>query len=313
MVFEEASGQTRPFTASLRLRSGYDAALLILQAEPELNEDGGYVTDLDGNPVVTSRTLTLTYAHLEAFRRQRITHIAFGLRGTYGYLALEELEGEAIRALMAKSGLSRLGSRFCVTLRPVTGSGPLPESASAAWESAALQAPLAQIRLEVVNGSSRVDITPALASARLLMDVSPALTSLGVEAQPADPDVVETVIGQKREEEPSVQEPEAAAREQALREASDTLEGRVEPTMRGLELARETLEAVLTQKGCSLSFFSDLSNPLDSLLVVPYTFSEAQAVPYTAILRTRPYLMASLATHGNGLYGLAFAGPRVLP
>jgi hypothetical protein len=309
MVFEESSGQTRPFTASLRLRSGYDAALLILQAEPELNEDGGYVTDLDGNPVVTGRTLTLTYAHLEAFRRQRITHIAFGLRGTYGYLDLEELQGEAIRALMAETGLPRLGSRFCVTLRPLTGNDPLPENASAAWESAALQAPLAQVRLEVVNGSRRVDIAPALASARLLMDVSPALAFPGQEVQPADPDVVETVIGQRREEEPDPKGPEVAAQEQALREASATLEGRVEPTAQGLELARQTLEAVLAERGCSLSFFTALSDPLDSLLVVPYTFSEAQAVPYTAILRTRPYLMASLATHGNGLYGLAFAGP----
>lgn len=309
MIFEADSGQTRPFTASLRLRSGYDAALLILRAEPELNEDGGYVTDMDGNPVVTGRTLTLTYAHLEAFRRQRITHIAFGLQGIYGYLELPELQGEAVRALMTDAGLSRLGARFCITLRPVTGIDPLLESASAAWDSVALQAPVAQVRMEVASGSRHVDITRAMNSARLLMDVSSVLTYHGGETQINDPDVVETVIGQRLEKEPTDKEPQATAQIKALQEASATLEGLIEPTSTGLELARQTLEQVLHQRGCSLSFFSDIANPLDSLLVVPYTFSETQAVPYTAILRTKPYLIASLVTHGNGLYGLAFTAP----
>lgn len=311
MITEEGSGKPRPFTPSLRLRSGYDAALLILQAEPELNEDGGYVTDLDGNPVVTGRTLTLTYTHLESMRRQRITHIAFGLNGTFCYLELEELRQEAVNALRTEGDIPRVGSYFAITLSPVTGSAALPEGAPSAQESAALQAPLAQVRLELVNGSRRLDITSVLPSARLLMDVSPALTSLGQEARSPEQDVEETVLGESRQATPpSQEEPD---HDQAVQEAADTLEGRVDPTAQGLELARQTLEEVLRQKGCSLSFFAALSHPLDSLLVVPYTLSEAQAMPYTAVLRTRPYLMASLVPHGNGLYGLAFTGLSTQP
>ncbi len=310
MLTEALSGKVRPFTPSLRLRPGYDAALLILQGEPELRADGGYATDLDGNPIVTGRTLTLTYTHLEHLRRQRITHIAFGLEGAYCYLALEDLRGEALEALMAREGLTRLGSRFAFTLTPVAGGGALPQDAPAALDSAALGAPLAQVRLELVKGSARLDITPALPSARLLMDVSPALTLWGGEASSSDPEVEETVLGQSRQTQAPAQDaPEASQEAQAVRDAADALQGRVEPTTQNLELARQTLEQVLRELGCSLRFFTDLAHPLDSLLVVPYTFSEAQAIPYTAVLRTRPYLMAPLAAHGNGLYGLAFASP----
>ena len=139
------------------------------------------------------------------------------------------------------------------------------------------------------------------------MDVSPALTLWGGAASPSDPEVEETVLGQPRQTQAPAQDaPESS---QAIRDAADALQGRVEPTTQNLELARQTLEQVLRELGCSLRFFTDLSHPLDSLLVVPYTFSEAQAIPYTAVLRTRPYLMAPLAAHGNGLYGLAFASP----
>ena len=44
-VTDLIDGRERPATPTLRLRGGYDSALLILNAEPERNADGGYATD----------------------------------------------------------------------------------------------------------------------------------------------------------------------------------------------------------------------------------------------------------------------------
>ena len=59
-VTDLIDGRERPATPTLRLRGGYDSALLILNAEPELNADGGYATDLDGNKLVRGRRLTIS-------------------------------------------------------------------------------------------------------------------------------------------------------------------------------------------------------------------------------------------------------------
>ncbi len=294
MVTDSESGGVRPFTASLRLRPGYNAALLILQAEPELNKDGGYATDLDGNPLVRGRRLTLTYAHLQHFKAQRITHIAFGLEGTFCFLNLEELQGEAIESIMVKNAIPRMGTKFTVTVSPILSPGAVPAEASAALEPAELKHPVTDVRMELANQGNVWDIAPVQRSARVLFDASALLETEPVVEKN---DISETVIGKKPQ--PAAVNPDQTLASQALA----GIEGREEPTVELMELARQVVQRQMEQLGYSLRYYADRAVTLDSKLVVPYTASEAEVAIYTAILQTRPYLMTPVAK--GGLYGLA--------
>ena len=119
-VTDLIDGKERPVTPSLRLRGGYDSALLILNAEAEFAKDGGYETDLDGNRVYRGRRLTLTYSMMANLRDQRIDYVAFGLNGVCVLVRLEDLQqGENLARLMEENGVRRLGTVFHIDLEPV--------------------------------------------------------------------------------------------------------------------------------------------------------------------------------------------------
>ena len=115
-------------------------ALLILNAEPELNADGGYATDLDGNKLVRGRRLTISYSMLNNLARQNVDYIAFGLDGVMALVDLQELRsGEAVAELMEREGISKSsGTRFQVDLEPVTADTQLAQSEASAQEAADL-------------------------------------------------------------------------------------------------------------------------------------------------------------------------------
>jgi hypothetical protein len=73
-------------------------------------------------------------------------------------------------------------------------------------------------------------------------------------------------------------------------------------TANDMELVLKLMKDRLRKLGAKLNFFSAKTETLDSRLVVPYTASEAETYPYTAVMRTSPYLMVRHAR--NGLYGL---------
>ena len=136
---------------TLRLRGGYDSALLILNAEPELNADGGYATDLDGNKLVRGRRLTISYSMLNNLARQNVDYIAFGLDGVMALVDLQELRsGEAVAELMEREGISKSsGTRFQVDLEPVTADTQLAQSEASAQEAAELGEKLMRVSVKV--------------------------------------------------------------------------------------------------------------------------------------------------------------------
>lgn len=296
MVTDVGDGKVRPFTPSLRLRPGYDTALLILEAEPELNADGGYATDMDGNPQLRGRRLTLTYTHLQHMRNQRITHVAFGLNGTYCLIDLSELQTEATQQLMAQGGMARRGSHFTFTLTPISDRDAVPETALSAAEHAMLREPVTEIRMEAVGSGTAVDIAPALHSARVMFDAS---SLFQVQAESENPDIAETVIGKKADPKALEQAQEDAD----LQTAADGIAGVTQPTIQLMELAEEVAQRQIKRFGYSLLHYQSEPQKLDSKLVVPYTASEAETALYTAILCTKPYLMAHVPQ--GGFYGLA--------
>ncbi len=280
LVSDPTDRRVRPFTPELRLRRGYDEALLILTGEPEINDDGGYATDADGNVIQGPRTLTLMGSQLSHFRRQHITALAFRLGDALVMFTLSDLESDAVREGVEAAGMSRMGLKYQVTLTPVNSVADLAQYPDGARTDRALGASMAGVRIEAVNGGQTLDIAPLMPSATLAFDASALLA----EAAQTTPEIGEAIGGR-----PAGQTEDDGA------VTTDVME----------LMQRLTLERLQTL-GTRLNYYTltDIQT-LDSALVVPYTASEAEATPYTAVLHVSPYLRARLAH--SGLYGLALS------
>lgn len=281
LVSDPDDRRTRPFTPELRLRHGYDQAMVIIQAEPEINDDGGYATDADGRVVLSPRTLTLSPFQLSRFKGQRITALAFRLEDVMCILDLADLTAEPVRTAMAEAGMSQSGAKYQVTLTPVNSVNELSDYPEDVQLDRALGAVMMHVQIQVRNGTQVLDIAPLLPSART------AFGAAGILA--ADPgeeaDIAETTLGGQSEEE----------QEAAL-------------TTDAMELLQRTTLERLQAVGARLNYYEGGTETLDSQLVVPYTASEADAFPYTALMRTSPFLLVRHSR--NGLYGLA---PTITP
>ena len=294
-VTDLIDGRERPATPTLRLRGGYDSALLILNTEPELNADGGYATDLDGNRLVRGRRLTITYSMLNNLGRQNVDYIAFGLDGVMVLVDLEELRsGEGVAALMKQEGIAKSSAtRFQIDLEPVTVNTQLAPSESAAGDAARLGEKLMRVSVKISSGSQRVDIAPVLRNASVLFDASALLED---DLTPADGgEVTETVKGRPvsggaSEEQARMQAAVAAAKGEA--EADEEL----------LDLTLEMLNEHIRQRSTTLLRYDGGEIALDTTAVVPYTSSESSRAMFRALMRTRPYLTTELTK--SGLYGL---------
>ncbi|MDD3409863.1 MAG: hypothetical protein PHY12_03550, partial [Eubacteriales bacterium] len=279
LVTDTLDRKARPFTPSLRLKHGYDEAMLIVQAEAEINKDGGYETDMDGKIVWRGRTLTLTLSQLRHFKAQHITRIGFRLDNMMCLLDLADLTGEKATLLRKDSDLSLQGARYVITLQPMQTLDDLDGMSDNVKRAWTLGMPMTAVSVELRSGGEAIDLTPALGSLRLLYDASSLLS----EQAAASPEISEVVIGRKQSE------PEA------------------DVTVDTMELVAELAQKQLASIGCELWRY-DGKGALDSSLVVPYTASESQAMPFTAVMQTQPYLIAK--SDGNGLYGLSLQWAR---
>lgn len=295
-VTDLIDGRERPATPTLRLRGGYDSALLILNAEPELNADGGYATDLDGNRLVRGRRLTISYQMLNNLGRQNIDYIAFGLDGVLVLVDLEELRsGKAVAELMKQEGIEKSsGTRFQVDLEPVTAKTQLAQSEAGAEDAARLGEKLMRVSVRVSSGSGRVDLGPALDNASVLFDASGLLQSEAAQAA-KDDDVTETVGGRPVQKQTSAQDARVEAAAAAAR-------GEAEASGELLDLTLRLLNDRIRLNATALMRYENGEKALDTKAVVPYTASESNLAMFRALMRTRPYLTAEFTK--SGLYGL---------
>ena len=295
-VTDLIDGRERPATPTLRLRGGYDSALLILNAEPELNADGGYATDLDGNKLVRGRRLTISYSMLNNLGRQNVDYIAFGLDGVMAMVDLEELRSsEAVADLLKQEGISKSSAtRFQIDLEPVTADTQLAQSEAGAQEAAQLGEKLMRVSVKVSSGSRRVDIAPVLKNASVLFDASGLLESDLAVTQTGD-DVTETVAGKPVTSGTDGQD-------QRMQAAVAAAKGEAEADEELLDLTLEMLNEHIRMNDTTLLRYDGGEKKLDTTAVVPYTASESNRAMFRAVMRTRPYLTAQLSK--SGLYGL---------
>ena len=293
-VTDLADKRERPFTPSLRLRGGYDSALLILNAEAELNADGGYATDLDGNRIVRGRRLTVSYSMLSKLKRQHVDFLAFGLDGVMVLMDLDDLrDNPKLDKLMNQHDVPKSGNtRFQIDLEPVTSAAALTGEESSAAGAAQLGEKLMRVSARVSYGSTSVDIAPALTGAQVLFDAS-GLLEAGESAPGAG--ITETVNGK----------PVSAAADvrQAQEEAAIAgARGETQTNEQLLEVVQELLDSHVRAHGTTLMRYDARENALKTGAVVPYTASEEGLAAFRALMRTRPYLTAGFTQ--SGLYGL---------
>lgn len=298
-VTDLIDGRERPATPTLRLRGGYDSALLILNAEPELNADGGYATDLDGNKLVRGRRLTISYSMLNNLGRQNVDYIAFGLDGVMAMVDLEELRSsEAVADLLKQEGISKSSAtRFQIDLEPVTADTQLAQSEAGAQEAAQMGEKLMRVSVKVSSGSRRVDIAPVLKNASVLFDASGLLESDLAVTQTGD-DVTETVAGKPVTSGTDGQD-------QRMQAAVAAAKGEAEADEELLDWTLQLLNDHIRLHSTTLLRYDGGEKTLDTTAVVPYTASESNRAMFRAVMRTRPYLTAQLSK--SGLYGLGEA------
>ena len=256
--------------------------MIILQAEPEINDDGGYATDEDGNVELRGRTLSMTAFHLSRFKSQRITALGFRLDDAMCVLDLSDLTSDTVREAMSEAGMPMIGTHYQITLDPVNSVSDLKDYPEDAQTAKALGAQMMGVRIELQNGATVLDISSLVPSARTMFDASKLLA----EETKTSPEISEVTVGQQNG--------------QTVDENSLTTDV--------MELVQKLLLDKLKALGTVFNYYAQKTETLDSQLVVPYTASEAEALPFTAVMKTSPYLMAKL--HRNGLYGL---GQTTLP
>ena len=277
LVTDSETHETRPFTPELRLKRGYDQAMIILRAEPEINTDGGYVTDADGNIELRGRTLTLSAYHLNNFKRQHITTVGFRLDDAMMILDFSDLTSDKVRKAMTDAGIPAIGTVYQITFTPVNSVSDLKDYPEKVQTEKALGARMMGMRVELKNGSQMLDISALLPSAQAVFDIS---TLLAEESETSQ-EISEVTIGKKAG--------------QTVDENSVTTDT--------MELVQKLMLDKLKKLGTLFQYYAAKIEKLDSQLVVPYTASETEALTYTAVMKTSPFLIAKF--HKNGLYGLS--------
>jgi len=276
LVMDTETRKNKPFTPELRLKRGYNQAMIILQAEPEINSDGGYATDEDGNVQLRARTLSLSAFHLNRFRSQNITALGFRLGNAMCTLDLSDLISEKVRDAMAQAGMPALGTHYQITLTPVNSVSDLLDYPVSVQDAKALGAQMMGMRIELQNGSTVLDVSQMIPSARMMFDASELLAAAG----DTSPEITEVAVGRKDG--------------QTGEDSSLTTDV--------MELVQKLMLEKLKTAGVTLNYYADKAETLDSQLVVPYTASETEALPFTAVMKTSPFLMAKYTR--NGLYSL---------
>ncbi len=276
MVIDGIDGKMRPFSPSLRLMPRHDNALLILRAEAELSPDHGYETDRDGRVIYRPRTLLLTLDKIKRLQRQSISHILFELNGTGVMLALSDLRAQAMQDTLHDQQALLTQGRFCVSLEPITGQDDLLPGEESAETAARLSLPLMRVGVSFQTATNQViDVTGALSE--LTVAFAQDELSLPEEEGQASADIVKTRDGR------IVTAPAA--------ETTNEYEQRFELALH--RMARE---------GTVMCRYGALPASLDTLLIVPYTSSEEEAL-YRSLMQGATYLMTRVQS--GGLYGVS--------
>ena len=181
LVYVPGTNQVRPFSPSLRLNAD-ENVLLHIQAEADLNKDGGYLTDADGRLAYAPRALELTYSQVTRMIRQGVSHISFRLKDMQVTAALSDLMNDQVKALSKNPE----GLKFRFTIEP----GPELGQEEAAIKAARPVTDIYRVSVQAVDGRTEHDIAPLLTTLGVTMAMESSarlMESMGLYDEAAFP------------------------------------------------------------------------------------------------------------------------------
>ena len=122
VVFSTEDQQMRPFNPSLSWNEETDEVLLRIRTEAELNKDGGYVTDADGNPLWTGRYLSMGWAGVRQLHDIGVDAVSLNCHDAALTVRLEDLLSDEMQELVRAQGGSLRDAYFRLTVEPVEAS-----------------------------------------------------------------------------------------------------------------------------------------------------------------------------------------------
>ena len=122
-VVYDMNNRQKPFSPSLSWNEATDEVLLRVRTEAELNKDGGYVTDDDGNPLWTGRYMRLSWLGYRLLNNIGVDAVSFSCHGAAITLRIEDLLGEAMQAFIRENRGDLKTARFRLSVEPMEDDG----------------------------------------------------------------------------------------------------------------------------------------------------------------------------------------------
>ena len=153
----------RLFTPQLSWNPETDEVLLMLRAEPEMNEDHGYQTDAAGNPLWGTRVLWLNGYGLEHMDRMGITALTLINKDASLTCRIEDFLTDEMAELIEEAGGTLSGTNFLLTVEPVQEAPDGLRPVTAGWRMSAV----------MLVKDQTIDVTSMLPNLTVAVDMEP--------------------------------------------------------------------------------------------------------------------------------------------
>lgn len=167
VVLDAETNQPRPFSPSMSWNQETDEVLLRLRTTAELNRDGGYATDMNGDPLWGGRTLRISYLGLRHLNEMGVDAVSLQNRDGAVTVRTEDFLTDDMQALIKEQGGSLKQVRFRVTVIPTDETSDAVAAlrpVTSGWQvSAAL----------LLENSREVDVTGLLPSLSFAVNMEP--------------------------------------------------------------------------------------------------------------------------------------------
>lgn len=155
--------EPRLFTPQLSWNSDTDEVLLMMRAEPEMNEDHGYLTDSAGNPQWGVRRIRVIRSGLEHMDRMGITALELINKNAALSCRIEDFLTDEMTAFIEAAGVKASSAEFRLTVEPT---GETPDGLRPVTEGW-------RVRASLVVNKEEIDVTGMLPSLTVMVDMEP--------------------------------------------------------------------------------------------------------------------------------------------
>ena len=155
--------EAKVFTPQLSWNPDTDEVLLMMRAEPEMNEDHGYVTDSMGNPVWALRRIRVIRSGLEHMDRMGFTALELINKDAAISCRIEDFLSDEMTAFIEEAGLNMNSAEFWLTVEPVADIPDGLRPVTDGW----------RVRASLIVNKQEVDVTGMLPSLTVMMNMEP--------------------------------------------------------------------------------------------------------------------------------------------